>query len=196
MKTLKINKSKVKSFVVKTFESILVIGYIFFEELIWNVFAKPIYQYFKRLIAIEPLKKYFLGLNKSLLLVVFIVILLVAEAMGLLAAYYFIGGDVFTGILVYGLKIPIAAFTFWLFDLTKPQLMGFVWLKVSYEWIIGVIDTLISSAIHVYIKGRMMAIRRQLRRLISQYFGEAGFLASVKSHYRYYKPYIGRVFKR
>ncbi|SMG65245.1 hypothetical protein BMETH_31911121589, partial [methanotrophic bacterial endosymbiont of Bathymodiolus sp.] len=33
--------NKAKKFVAKTLESILVIGYILFEELVWNIFAKP-----------------------------------------------------------------------------------------------------------------------------------------------------------
>ncbi|NYT47116.1 MAG: hypothetical protein H0A75_05480 [Candidatus Methanofishera endochildressiae] len=40
--------NKAKKFVAKTLESILVIGYILFEELVWNIFAKPIYSYIKK----------------------------------------------------------------------------------------------------------------------------------------------------
>ena len=196
MNTIKIKNSKATAFVAKTFESILVIGYILFEELIWNIFAKPIYQYFKSLIVIEPLKNIFLEMNRFLLLVVFIFILLIAESAGLLAGFYFIEGYIFTGILVYLLKIPVAAFTFWLFDLTKPQLMTFNWLKATYEWIISIIDKLLSSAIHVYIKARMIAIRLRVKQLIAQYFGEAGFIASVNSHYKVIEPYIVSFMKR
>ncbi len=192
----KINNSKAKRFVAKTLETILVTGYILFEELIWNVFAKPIYQYFKSLIAIEPLKKFFLEMNRYVLLSVFIFILSIAELMGLVAGFYFVEGSFIMGILVYGLKIPVAAFTFWLFDLTKPQLMSFDWLKTAYEWVIGVIDKLLNTDIHIYIKARIMAIRLKMKQIIQQYFGEAGFLASVKSHYHFFKPYIGGLFKR
>ena len=196
MNTIKINNSKAKVFVTKAVESILVIGYILFEELVWNIFAKPVYQYFKSLIAIEPLKMTFLEMNRFLLLAVFIFILLIAESAGLLAGFYFIEGYIFTGILVYLLKIPVAAFTFWLFELTKPQLMTFYWLKTAYEWVMYIIDKLLSSAIHVYINARIMAIRLKLKQLLHQYFGEAGFLASVKSHYKVFKPYIASFLKR
>ena len=125
----------------------------------------------------------------------FIVILLIAESLGFLAGFCFIEGYLFTGVLVYVLKIPVAAFTFWLFDLTKPQLMTFYWLKTAYDWIMGVIDTLLNSALHVYIKARILAIRLRIKQLIRQYFGEAGFLASVKSHYRVFKPYIASLLK-
>ena len=187
--------SKTKVFVANTLESILVIGYILFEELIWNIFAQPIYQYFKRLIVLEPLKKTFLQMNRYLLLTVFIFILLLAEALGFLAGFCFIEGYFVSGILVYVLKIPVAAFTFWLFDLTKTQLMTFSWLKTSYEWLMSIIDKLLNSAIHVYIRTRVMAIRQKMQQVIRLYFGEAGFIVSVKSHYKVFKPYVARFFK-
>ena len=189
------NHNKTKIFVAKTLESILVIGYILFEELVWNIFAQPIYQYFKSLIVLEPLKKTFLQMHRYLLLTVFIFILMLAEAMGLLAGLCFIEGYFMTGILVYVLKIPVAAFTFWLFELTKAQLMTFNWLKVAYEWTMDMIDKLLNSAIHVYIKTRIMAIRLKMRQIIRQYFGEAGFIASIKSHYKAFKPYLAHFFK-
>ena len=189
------NNNKTQIFVAKTLESILVIGYILFEELVWNIFAQPIYQYIKSLIVLEPLKKTFLQMHRYLLLTVFIFILVLAEVMGLLAGLCFIEGYFMTGILVYVLKIPVATFTFWLFDLTKIQLMTFNWLKIAYEWVMDMIDKLLNSAIHVYIKSRIMAIRLKMRQIIRQYYGEAGFIASIKSHYKAFKPHLARLFK-
>lgn len=196
MNTIKTNNRKAKTFVTKALESILVISYILFEELIWNIFAEPIYQYFKSLIVLEPLKVTFLEMNRYLLLCVFIFILLLAESMGLLAGYCFIEGSLVAGIIVYLLKIPVAAFTFWLFDLTKAQLMTFNWLKTAYELIMRMIDKLLDTVIHRYIKARILAIRLIMKQLVSQYFGEAGFLASIKSHYKVFKPYIASLLKR
>lgn len=193
MMTTKNNNTK--KFVAKTVESILVIGYILFEELVWNIIAQPIYQYCKSLIVLEPLKKKFLLMNRYLLVTVFIFILMIAEALGLLAGFFFIEGFFLSGVLVYLLKIPIAAFTFWLFDLTKTQLMTFSWLKTVYEWIMSLVNQLINSAIHVYIKNRIMTVRLNIQQFIRQYFGEAGFIASVKSHYNAFKPYVARLFK-
>ena len=187
--------NKAKIFVAKTLESILVIGYILFEELVWNIFAQPICQYIKSLIVLEPLKKTFLQMHRYLLMTVFIFILVLAEAMGLLAGICFIEGYFITGIFVYVLKIPVAAFTFWLFDLTKAQLMTFNWLKIAYEWTMCMIDKLLNSAIHVYIKSRIMAIRLKMRQITRQYYGEAGFIASIKSHYKAFKPHLARFLK-
>ena len=183
------SKLKAKNFVIKSLESILVVGYILFEELIWDVFAKPVYQYFQSLSILDSLKKKFLGMNRYVLLSVFIFILGIAEAMGFLSGFCIINGYIFPGIFVYALKIPVAAFTFWLFDLTKDQLMTFHWLKTTYDFIMDLIEKITNSSIHVYIKARIIALRAQMNQLSLNYFGEEGFGASVKTHYMVYKSY-------
>ncbi|MBT3813482.1 MAG: hypothetical protein HOE45_01560 [Gammaproteobacteria bacterium] len=187
--------NKPPQFVAKALESILVIGYILFEELVWNIFAKPIFSYIKSLVVLEPLKQKFLTMHRYLLLTVFIGILVLAESMGFLAGLWFLEGYFISGILVYVLKIPVAAFTFWLFDLTKAQLMTFAWLEIAYEWIMGMIDKLLNSAIHVYIRNRIMVIRQKMQLIMGQYFGKVGFVASIKSHYKVFKPYLARFLK-
>ncbi|MCK5828772.1 MAG: hypothetical protein KAH20_00525 [Methylococcales bacterium] len=187
---------KAKNFVAKLLESILVIGYILFEELIWDVFAKPIFQYIKSLVVLDSLKKIFLKMNRHLLLTVFIVILAITEAMGFLSGFCFINGYILTGMGVYACKIPIAAFTFWLFDLTKDKLMTFNWLKTSYNYIMGVIEKFINSSIHISIKTQISTIRTKIKSLVIEYFGEDGFIVSVKSHYLVFKPYILNLLKR
>ena len=189
-------KIKAKTFVVKSFESILVIGYILFEELIWNIFAKPIFSYFKSLVALESLKKIFLGMNRYLLLSVFILILAITEALGFLAGFFFINGDFIIGIFVYASKIPIAAFTFWLFDLTKDQLMTFGWLKTTYQYTMGLIDKFVNSPIHVFIKTRINVIRAKVKLQMKKYFGEEGLIASVRSHYLVIKPHFVNYLKK
>jgi hypothetical protein len=131
-------------------------------------------------------------MNRYLLLSVFISILAITEAMGFFSGYCFMNGYIFTGLAVYTLKIPIAAFTFWLFDLSKDKLMTFHWLETSYSYILGLIDKFVNSSLHVYIKAKIMAIRLKTKQLVSQYFGEKGFISSVKSHYQVFKPYVAK----
>lgn len=183
-------KIKPKILVIKLFESILVIGYILFEELIWNVFAKPIFQYFKSLAILNSLKKVFLGMNRYLLLSVFISILTITEAMGFFSGYCFMNGYIFSGIAVYALKAPIAAFTFWLFDLTKDKLLTFEWLKTCYEFIMDLIDKLINSSIHIYIRSKILSYRHSLKNLVKKYFGEESIFAATKKRYIFIREYF------
>lgn len=183
-------KIQAKTFVIKSFESLLVIGYILFEELIWNIFAKPIYQYFKNLVALDSLKKIFLEMNRYLLLSIFILILAITEVQGFLAGFFFLKGNIVTGFFVYMSKIPVAAFTFWLFDLTKDQLMTFDWLKTAYQYIMDWIHKFVNSSIYIYIKARTKIVRTNVKSKMLKYFGEEGLIASVKSHYLVIKPYF------
>jgi len=188
-------KIKTKSFVIKVFESILVIGYIIFEELIWNVFVKPIVHYIKSLVLFDNLKSIFLEMNRHLLLTVFIVILIITEVLGLLSGFCLVNGYIFTSISVYACKIPVAVFTFWLFDLTKDKLMTFQWLKTSYEYIMVLLEKLVNSSVYIYIKTKKTAIKTKIKSLVLRYFGEEGFISSVKSHYLVFKPYVVKYIK-
>lgn len=189
-------KIKPPRFVAKILETILVVGYILFEELIWNVFAKPIFQYFKSLALLDSLKKTFLEMNRYLLLTVFIIIFLITEVMGFFSGFCFVNGYILMGLTVYTLKIPIAAFTFWLFDLTKDKLMTFAWLKSAYGYIMGIIKKIVESSISIEIKKQIHSAKTKLKALVVKYFGEAGFRASMKAHYAAFKPYMTRLLKR
>lgn len=184
------NHTSPKDFAIRFAESIFVILYIVFEELIWNIFAKPIFQYLKSLIVLDSLRDTFLHMNRYLLLTIFILILGIAEALGLLSGMSIINGYIFTGIVIYSLKIPTAAFTFWLFDLTKEKLFSFHWLEVSYEFTMSLIDKVINSSIHVYIKTKITIAREKLKALKKRLLGDESFYLSLKNHYRFFKSYF------
>jgi hypothetical protein len=193
---LSMKKIKPPHFVAKVFETILVIGYILFEELIWNVFAKPIFQYFKSLALLDSLKQTFLGMNRYLLLTIFMIIFVITEVMGFFSGYCFVNGYILMGLTVYASKIPIAAFTFWLFDLTKDKLMTFAWLKSAYDYIMGLIKKITQLPVSVYIKAKIKATKVKLKALVVIYFGEEGFRARMKAHYAAFKPYVTTLLKR
>ena len=134
------SSSKLKNIFLKPVEVILVIGYIVFEELIWNSISKPIIEYLKSLAILENVKQTFLEMNRYLLVSVFVVILVIAEYLGIFSLILIAQNQVAMGAFIYALKIPIATFVFWLFDLTKPQLMTFGWLKYAYETLMKGID--------------------------------------------------------
>ncbi len=184
------NKTNPKKFAIGFVESIFVILYIVFEELIWNIFAKPIFQYLKSLIALDSLRDTFLHMNRYLLLSIFISILGIAEALGLLSGMSIINGYLFTGVVIYSLKIPVAAFTFWLFDLTRDKLLSFHWLNVSFEFTMSIIDKIIHSSIHVYIKTKVIIVKEKLKALKKRWLGEESFYLSLKNHYRFFKSYF------
>lgn len=147
---------------IKPFEILLVIIYIVFEEIIWNTFAKPIFEAIKRFAWLDALKQTFLEMNRYVLVSIFIVILLITEYMGILSLITIAENQVVLGVLIYALKIPIASFTFWLFELTKPKLLTFGWLKVTYEALMKGIDFLLKTTIYQSIKAKVSFIRQRL----------------------------------
>lgn len=181
--------NNLKKFLIKPLESILVIAYIVFEEIIWNTFAKPIFDYLKRLAILDALKQTFLTMNRYLLVSVFIVILVLTEYMGVLSLITIAQQQVVLGVFIYALKIPIATFTFWLFELTKPQLMTFGWLKVSYETIMKLIDRLVNTSIYRSVKTSVHTAKENLRTAIVR-FRSSSILQRLLSVYRRLKSFV------
>lgn len=158
-------KSILKTVFVKPFEIFLVVVYIVFEEIIWNTFAKPIFEAIKSLAWLDALKQAFLEMNRYLLVSVFVVILLITEYMGILSLITIAENQVVLGVFIYALKIPIASFTFWLFELTKPKLLTFGWLKMTYDALMKGIDFLVRTTIYQSVKAKIHAVRQRLHNL-------------------------------
>lgn len=155
--------STIKKTLFKPFGLLLILGYILFEEIVWNTIAKPIFEYLKHLAILDSLKQTFLDMNRYLLVSVFVVILGIAEYMGILSLLMVAQNQVAVGVFIYALKIPLASFTFWLFELTKPRLMTFAWLKATYEALMKGIDFIKHSAIYVGIKTRAQWLKAQIK---------------------------------
>jgi hypothetical protein len=70
---------------------------------------------------------------------------------------------VIAGTALYAGKIPVAAFTFWLFRLSKEKLMTFVWFKQSYDSLISIIEKIKMSSIHQRIAARLKSVKEWLK---------------------------------
>ncbi len=190
------NKAKTRKLIISPIEIILVLGYILFEELVWDVFVKPVHQYLKSLSILAPLKIHFLKMNRHLLLSVFICILAITETLGILAGYCIINGYFYTGILIYSSKIPVATFTFWLFKLTKNKLISFPWLKSTYEFIMGLIEKITHSSIHRFIKIKVSNLRNTARQFYLIYINRDDLIAMIKKRYMNYKHSLINTMKK
>jgi hypothetical protein len=97
------------------------------------------------------------------LLGVFLVLFVQVELLGLFALQLIGTGKVAAGTLLYAGKIPVAAFTFWLFRVSKEKLMTFGWFKRSYELIMLIIEKIKHSAIHQRIAARLKQVKAWLK---------------------------------
>ncbi len=168
---------------------ILVIIYIIFEELIWEGIAKPIYEAIHSLKILQKLEAKLQHVNPSIILVIFVLLLSVVEAFGIYAGMLFVSGQVLLGLSLYLSKIPIAAFTFWLFRVTEDKLMTFGWFKWLYDKMIAAIDWLKSREMYIKTMERLKAVKEGIKKSIkvfkTKYFSkESLFMTKVKSLYK------------
>ena len=180
---------------------ILVFLFILFEEIIWEGIAKPIYNKIESLRITQKLESKISKTNRYVLLVVFLVLLLGVEAAGLLAGVFFVQGYVLFGLLLYILKIPIAAFVFWLFKVAKKKLLSFDWFNWAYKKLMNGLEWLKATVIYKDAMEYMHRVKRKLKtqwkRIKNRYFNkESSFTEELKSFYSYMKNFKNNIKNR
>jgi len=179
----------IKHKLISLFQLILVMIYIVFEELIWEGIAHPIYTFVHSLKILQKVEEKLHDFNRYVILVLFIVMLAGVEALGLYAGYLFVSGQVAVGLSIYLTKIPIAAFTFWMFRITEDKLMKFGWFKWIYDKVMGAIDWLKSLDIYISTMEKLKSLKMKIKafkiRIKEQYFfKESRFVIKIKRLYK------------
>jgi hypothetical protein len=139
--------------------TVLVFIYLILEELVWERIAEPIYAFIRDLKILHKLEIVILRLNRYTLLVCFLALFGAVELLGIFAIGLFAQGQVLIATIIYVGKIPIAAFTFWLFQIAKDKLLTFAWFKFCYEWLLVQLHKIKTSAIYVNIKAKISSIK-------------------------------------
>jgi len=178
----------IKNKLILLLQLILVIIYIIFEELIWEGVAKPIYEAIHGLKILQKIEIKLQHTNASVILFIFVVLLSIVEAFGIYAGILFVSGQVVLGLTLYISKIPIAAFTFWLFRVTEDKLMQFDWFKWIYDWIMKGIDWLKSCEMYIKTMARVKQIKKSIKAFIvefkEKYFArKSPFMEKIKGLY-------------
>lgn len=176
--------SDIKDRFISLLQILIVMTYIIFEELIWEGIAKPIYETIHALKILQKMEAKLYSVSSSAVLLIFIVLLVVVEVFGIYAAILFVSGHVLLGTTLYISKIPIAAFTFWLFRITEDKLMEFGWFKWIYDWIMKAIDWVKSSEIHKKTMERLMQVKIGIKAFKEKYFADKSpFTEKIKHLY-------------
>ena len=183
--------------IITLFQLLLVILFILFEELVWEGIAKPIYSYVHSLKVLQKIEAWLQGVNATIILVIFVLMLASVEMLGIYAGILFVSGQAALGVMLYLTKIPIAAFTFWMFRVTESKLMQFGWFKWLYEKLMQAIDWLKSLEIYRSTMKRLKVtkekLKQGLKRIKAKYFAkESPFVRRLKRLY----SSIKRVLKR
>ena len=181
--------ASIKHRLILLLQLLIVIIYIIFEELIWEGIAKPIYKVIHELRVLQKIETKLDTVSPSIILFIFVVLLVIVEAAGIYAGMLFVSGQVVIGLVLYISKIPIAAFTFWLFRVTEDKLMEFGWFKWMYDQIMKAIDWLKSCEMYIRTIERLVQVKEGLKKIIKgmkeKYFSKKSpFMEKLKQLYR------------
>jgi hypothetical protein len=149
--------------IINTLLTVLILIYLVLEELIWERIAEPIYGFIRELKILQTLEQVILQLNRYAVLTVFLLLFAAVELLGVVAIGLFANGQVVIASVVYLGKIPITAFTFWLFKIAKDTLMSFPWFRFCYEWLMSVLLKIKTSAIYVNIKTKIVSVKMRFK---------------------------------
>ena len=106
-----------------------------------------------------------------------------------------IQGFFFIGVGLYLFKIPIAAFTFWLFRISKDKLLSFAWFAWSYEKTVAGFEWIKSREIYIETVERVKNIKKSIilkTAMLKKFFKErkGTFWVETKSIYQKLKKYF------
>lgn len=126
----------------------LVFIYIIFEEIIWDLIANPIYKFLESFHVTKKIDELLRASNRYIILVVFVLLFVAVELLGIVAGGLLVSGNILAGIGLYLAKIPIAIFTFWMFKVVRFKLMTFDWFRLSFDILENILKLIKSS--HIY----------------------------------------------
>ncbi len=182
---------------LKIVQLILVLGFILFEEIVWEGIAKPIYDYVHALKLLLRLEAWVQRIPGWLVLILFVLLLTSVEMLGVYAGILALSGHPVAAAGIYLTKIPIAAFTFWLFRVSEAKLMRYAWFRYLYERAMALIAKLKATELYQNTMQRLHALKAQIKgawqRFKARYVAkESGFMQALKRYYRTMKRIVGR----
>jgi len=145
--------------ILKAILTVLVLIYLILDELIWERIAEPIYEFIHNLKIMHKVELAIIDLNRYALLTLFLSLFAAVELLGVVSIGLFAQGFVITSILLYTAKIPITAFTFWMFKIAKYKLLTFIWFKYCYELLLTLLNKIKTSSAYLSIKAKTVNIK-------------------------------------
>jgi hypothetical protein len=144
---------------INTLFTVLILIYLVLEELVWERIAEPVYRFLHGLKILQRLEYTINGLNRYVILIIFLLLFVIVEGLGVVAIGLFANGLPLIGTAVYAGKIPITAITFWLFKIAKDKLMTFAWFLWCYDGLQAVILKIKTSRIYMAVKTRLHNVK-------------------------------------
>jgi len=151
------------------FQFILAIGFIIYEEIIWEQIAEPLGEYLQSLKVLQKIESFILTLNSYLILLIFVSLFVGVELVGLSAGILLLKGMPLTGLMLYALKIPIAGFTFWLFRISKTRLLAFSWFKLIYKRVQEFLEWIKTREIYQDSLAMLILLKQKIKNIVVEF---------------------------
>jgi len=174
---------KILNTIVKVIEVFIVLVFIIFEELIWKTLGVPIKNFFNKLEFLDKFKKMVQTSSGYGSLGIFLIPFAVAEYLGIYSLSLMLTGSVFIGVLVYILKVPVAAIAFWLFAILKPKLLAIGWFKGLYELVMKAFNWAKNRSIYKEVMAMVRLYRMKVKSYIMKFKTKDGFLTEMGTIY-------------
>ncbi len=176
---------------------VLILLFIIFEEIIWEGIAQPIYNYFHALNLVQRLEGHLAKVNAYVALFIFVVLLMIVEAAGLVSGILFVNGQLLVGGFLYIAKIPLAAFTFWIFKVTKFKMLSFGFMAGAYKRITAFMKWLKSLQTYQELIERLKKtkewLKKEFKAFKERFFSKkSGFMERFQHLYRAIKNSLKR----
>ena len=178
---------KIGSMLKITLQVILVILYIFLDELVWKKFAVPIRDWFSGLSIMQKLQVKIENQTAYETLGWFLVLFAFVEILGIYAGILMVSGAVIWGVVTYATKIPIAAFAFWIFNFSEQKLLTIDWFATIYNLLLRFLNWIKSRRIYRKTVYSTYLIKRYLKKLFKT---EGSLKEDIKRIYDNLKPTI------
>lgn len=166
-------------------EYVLVLGFIFFEELIWKQIVPRVKNFISGLALMEKVRTHIEAQNVYTTLTYFLVPLIAAELMGIQSGILIVSGYFLTGVALYALKIPVAGITFWIFSFSKDKLLALEWFASAHKLVNDGFDWVRNTNIYKSVKVKAAAFKEKAKAKFEEFKSNGGgdFAKNFKSKY-------------
>lgn len=162
----------------------LVFAYIVLKEILWTALAEPIVKYIKTVPFFQFVEEKILSkLNSYFVLLLFLMLFGLVEAIGIYALMFFAKSSIFMGLFLYVLKIPIASFAFWIYKIKKTEMHSILIFGSIFKFIENLIEKIAHSQYYVNTKSYINAIAKQFKNKKEAYlikFAKAVYRKKIK----------------
>jgi len=125
---------------------VLALMYIFFDHILWNKVAKPVYSRINvnefYIIALDYIE---FKMNRYLILLSFVSIYGISKLIEVYSLAFFAQGHIITGVIMYGVAMIPVIISFAVLERGKEKLFTFVWFKYLYYKFIALVTYIKAS---------------------------------------------------